>query len=132
MLQILNFDVNQYGNSVVTLTDSGVLNIWNPLEAYDEESDKRSYLLNTCPIDELDLEEDKSKSCDFMEGFKAVLIPNLSSAANARVISIVQNPCRLKHLSRMCIRRRISDPNQLESLRLPRQLISYLSYTVWI
>ena len=117
---------------MVTLTDTGLLNLWNPLEAYDEEMEKRSFLLNTCPIDELNLGDDKAKSCDFMEGCQAVLVPNLASAANARIISVVQNPCRLKHLSRMCIRLRTPDPNKLESLGLPRQLVSYLSYNSWI
>ena len=112
---------------MVSLSDTGVLNTWNPL---DFNGDKD--ILNVSPIDEMLMEKDKScRSCDFVNGETAILVPNLASS-HAKVISIQLPVPSLKHLARLCIRRQVPDPTKLEALRLPRSLIAYLSYDVWV
>lgn len=133
-LQILSLDVNRFGSGIITLSDEGRLNLWNPLDFEDDntETNTNSYLLNTSPIDETLLGDDKiCRSCQFVDGETAILVPNLTSA-NARMISVAFTAPKLKHLTRLEIRKSVPDPEKLNLLRLPRSLISFLRYDIWL
>ena len=133
-LQILSLDINRFGSGIITLSDEGRLNLWNPLDFEDDntETNTNSYLLNTSPIDETLLGDDKiCRSCQFVDGETAILVPNLTSA-NARMISVAFTAPKLKHLTRLEIRKSVPDPEKLNLLRLPRSLISFLRYDIWL
>lgn len=127
-MQILSLDINRFGSGICTLSDEGRLNLWNPLDFEDDNKN----LLNTSPIDETLLGDDKiCRSCQFVDGETAILVPNLTSA-NARMISVAFTAPKLKHLTRLEIRKSVPDPEKLNSLRLPRSLISFLRYDIWL
>ena len=109
------------------------MNLWNPLEVGDEQS-LESFMLNTSPVDERNLGDDKiCRSCQLTEtanGETAILVPSLISC-NALMIPVTFQAPSLKHLTRLELRKRVTNPEKLEALRLPRSLISFLRYDIW-
>ena len=76
-IQILSLDINRFGTGIVTLTDEGRLHLWNPLNIQNENISD-AYILNTSPIDEKHLGDDKiCRSCQLVNGETAILVPCL-------------------------------------------------------
>ena len=126
--QIISCDVDRFGR-IVSLTDKGHFSLWNPMTKF-------SYFHQGIPVqiesyEDLLTDDFNFQSCCFALGDRYILASNYTFNFN-RSIAISTPVPSLKHLVRLSIRKLQPDSRILKKLPLPKTILKYLGYELWM